>query len=832
MAVNTLAPPAQTKLDALHIDSLLQHTACHVCSFCAPKKVTAKGNTEATIMIVGEAPGETEAQHGTPFVGAAGKMLDHLLDTVGLTAKDVWVTNSLMCRPPKNRLPTVTEIAACNGRLRYEISIIKPKVIIPMGNTALRAILNSPHGVTKLQGETTWHDAYQAFIVPTFHPASLLYLGGDQNYRDVVATLRKAVRMREFPPGELPTLTTEWLTVDIPDQARELLAVMRGKSISICALDIETTGLDWWADDIICWQFCWEPGRVAVFWHAALEDATVRQELCAFLNKPSVEWVMWNGKFDKKFMDRYFRLRELESNISIGFDGMLAHYLLDERRGVHSLKQNARDYLDADSYEDELKPYLAKKNPSYLTIPKPILEEYAARDADYTLRLREPLLREMQEDNVYALYRDHTMPVANTLCEIEEYGVLFNHDAASELRTQFKADIATMLVNLDTQARKLGFDPLKVTGQQGKPLKSAKSADVFNPNSSPHVCHLIYDVLKTPLFSTGGKARKQRTAAVDALESLKNKEPIIEEILEYRRKVKTFSTFLEGLQNVAREDGRIRTEFLLHGTQTGRISSRSPNLQNIPRGDYDGGLIRRLFIAPPGYVFVIADYSQLELRIAANYAEDPALCDNLGPGRDLHAETASSIFKKPISELTEHDRVRSKMITFGILFGRQPYALAKGDLDCTIEEAEEYVANFFARYPKLKEWLDQVRARVKTHGVVVSAFGRKRRFPLLTDANKHRVRNQATNAPIQGLASDVTLESVCRAHNWLTRQNYGRCVLTVHDSGIFEIREDLATDALLGIKSIMEDPTLERMLDFPVEIKVGPNWADAKRWSP
>ena len=823
----------QSKLDALHVDTLLQHTDCGVCDFCAPKKVTAKGNTEATIMIVGEAPGAIESEHGIPFVGPAGKLLDHLLDTVGLTAEDVWVTNSLMCRPPANRQPTVEEIAACNGRLRHEISTIKPKVIVPMGNTAVRAVLGDEEGITKIQGWATWREDYQAFVIPTFHPASLLYKGGDQNYLDVVSTLRRAIRMREFKPGKMPVPTTDWITASTSAQALEILDVMRDKSISVCALDIETTGLEWWENDIICMQFCWEPGRVAIFWHTAFDDIAVSKSLCAFMNSEAVEWVMWNGKFDKKFVDKFFRSRGLKSNVVIGFDGMLAHHLLDERRGVHSLKQNARDYLDAGSYADELEQYLPSKKTSFSEVPKPVLEKYAARDADYTLRLRAPLLIEMRQDAVLDVFHDHTMPAVNLLCEVEERGILFDHSAADKLQARFKIEVDNLLAEIREQAQKLGFDPMKVTGPKGALLKSSNPADLFNPNSSYHVCSLIYDVLAIPIYdadtataastavSMSFKRGTRRTSSYSALDSMKDKSPIIKDLIEYRRIIKMVSTFIEGPQKLAHRDGRIRTEFSLHGTRTGRLASSQPNLQNLPRGDFDDGLIRKLFIASEGNVFLIADYAQLELRIAANYSEDQVLCDSLGPGRDLHAETASSVFKKPIEDLTSNDRYWIKKITFGILFGRSAYSLAKGDLGCTVEEAEQYVSAFYERYADLKKWIDETVSQAQNNGVVVSTFGRKRRFPFWTDSNRNHSKNQAINAPIQSLASDITLHAVGSVQNWLRKQHYGHCVLTVHDSGVFEVPEDAAADAARGIQTIMEDPPIKRVLEFPVDVKIG-----------
>jgi DNA polymerase-1 len=309
----------------------------------------------------------------------------------------------------------------------------------------------------------------------------------------------------------------------------------------------------------------------------------------------------------------------------------------------------------------------------------------------------------------------------------------------------------------------------------------------------------------------------------DALTQIKDCHPIVDLLLQYRATKKLHSTYIQALLEAADENGRVHTTFNLHGTVTGRLSSSNPvNLQNIPR-ESD---IRKIFIATPGFTIVEGDLAQAEVRGLAYYSRDRNLIDNILSGMDMHVRTACLMFNVRPEEVTKDMRQAAKRLTFGVIYQMSAESLAH-ELNISTTEAEELIERFFSAYPQAREWIEAIKQEALRVGKVATPFGRTRRFGVITDTNRSEVLRQAVNAPIQSLASDVTLTALIKAGKELWGNPSTRLLLTVHDSILLETRED-PVEVALWLRRIMSAPVLDGNVPFAADVKIGQSWGSLK----
>lgn len=779
--------------------------SCDECPLKGQPKTSGSGDRLASFAIVGEAPGRSEASLRQHFIGMEKKLLQATLQQAFPSAQNnFWVTSACLCSPRGTESPPSEAIRACRPRLLEELAGVTR--VLLCGSIAVESISPEQGKISSCRGRAfSIDDLPGTAFLATYHPSKVLR--DPSSYTDFFKDLLKWGNLgRDFPPVPLPRIRTCQSVRDI----RQMIQAVREAGIYSC--DLETTGLDPLVDRILLLGI---QSQVDFTWQipdTLLEDRSVLRLLKDFFADLSLFSVGHNsGSFDSKFLLHLFGIDWRPT-----LDTMLAHYLLDERQGGHSLDELTKTYLNFPDYKRTVKAELeritedrrrevkaAKKlgrdqeviSPTYADIPREILSVYLARDSQGTLLLTEPLLDEMESEDVRRTHDDILLPAALALREIELTGTLLDTSYLTDLGKTLRSELDRERQAVQDLAGKIG-------------LLS------FNPNSPKQVADLLYDRLRIPT--------KSRSTDKEHLEALQEKFPIVKSILDCRQKERIIGTYIDGLLDRVSADSRIRGDFLLHGTVTGRLSSRDPNLQNIPV--MIGPMIRNAFIATPGWKLIEADYNQLELRVAAWYSRDPLLIHYYLNDFDVHRMVASEVFNVPPEQVTENQRYIAKYIDFGIIYGRQAPSLAHGELKCSVQKAQEYIDSFLSKFHGLAEWMKKVQSQALEEGFVSTPFGRRRRFPLILDSLRGDILRQAVNAPIQSMASDLCLTALSRLHRVLPSRN-ARLLLTVHDSILFEVREDYLEETSGIIRYEMsENCPIESPIPFKVDLKSGDRW--------
>ena len=370
-------------------------------------------------------------------------------------------------------------------------------------------------------------------------------------------------------------------------------------------------------------------------------------------------------------------------------------------------------------------------------------------------------------------------------------------------------------------------EKLKVRIGELEQMIYQQAGEEFNINSPKQLGVILFEKLGIP----GGKKTKTGySTAADILEKLSVDYPIVKDILEYRQLAKLKSTYADGLAGVIREDGRIHSTFNQTITATGRISSTEPNLQNIPVRMELGRLIRKVFVPEEGYVFLDADYSQIELRVLAHMSGDEKLIQAYRHAQDIHRITASQVFHIPFEEVTPLQRRNAKAVNFGIVYGISSFGLSQ-DLSITRKEAADYIERYFETYPGIKEYLDSMVLEGKEKGFVATMFGRRRPIPELKSSNfmqRSFGERVAMNSPIQGTAADIIKIAMNRVYARLRREGLkSRLVLQVHDELLIETLES----EIPAVSRILEEEmkgAAQLLVELEVDMHQGKNWYEAK----
>ena len=732
------------------------------------------GPDTADLVLVGEAPGDTEVLEGKPFVGRAGQLLNKVLEEVGIDRDACYITNAVNCRPVPHRAPKAKEIVACRNRLIAEIRQRAPRMVVALGNAAVQALMGR-HNMGDVHGTVNWCADVNAFVVPTYHPAAVLRSPG--YYIDLIRDMqRAALYLHEKKVLTSVAQEVEYVTLHNHDHVLEL--VERLESLSEVAVDVETAS----DGSLLCIGLAWRGDKAVV----VTKDALVDKRTVPMLNSALKGKVLigHNLKFDVKQL-----WRAGVSDVRVGEDTMLMSYTLDERPGVHKLKPLVRQYLNVPDYDAPIREYY-----SHMEDCPPIeLWKYNAYDAAYTYALRNVLRRELDADGTWLLH-NVLYPAANVLACMEYTGIMVDREYLQGLASKLRDETQT-----------LEQEMYHLIGRQ------------FNPRSQKQLAQLLYHDLRLPIPDGRWSTDK------DALAVIQDFHPLPAKILEYRGKLKMLRTYVEALLDAADDEGRVHTNFNLHGTVTGRLSSSDPiNLQNIPRTEE----ARNAFIATPGYTLVEADLSQAEVRVLAWYCKDPNLIKALAEGGDLHIRTASIMFRKKPEEVTKDLRQAAKRLSFATIYGQSVEALAK-ELGVSVTEAKELQEQFFSAFPRAREWIKAQQELALATGVVTTPFRRKRRFEYITRDNKAEVLRQAVNAPIQSVASDITLSALIRVGHKLGNNQNTRLLITVHDSILLETTED-PIEVARWMKQEMVGDVLDNTVPFDADVKIGPRWGSLK----
>ena len=488
------------------------------------------------------------------------------------------------------------------------------------------------------------------------------------------------------------------------------------------------------------------------------------------------------------------------------FDAGIAAYLLNPLKSSYTYDDIAKEYLGEmlPAKED----LIGKLSYTKAMSEKEAKEEEVAKSICYmaytALRSRKALMEALENNNMKALFEDVELPLLFTLSNMEKEGIRVNAEALKEYGSQLEVKIKALESQIYEEA-----------------------GEEFNINSPKQLGVILFEKLQLP----GGKKTKTGySTAADVLEKLAPEHKLVADILEYRQLAKLKSTYADGLAGFIGEDGRIHSTFNQTITATGRISSTEPNLQNIPIRMELGHLIRKVFIPEDGFVFVDADYSQIELRVLAHLSGDENLIEAYKEAQDIHRMTASQVFHVPFEEVTDLQRRNAKAVNFGIVYGISSFGLSQ-DLSITRKEAAEYIENYFATYPKIKGFLDGLVTEAKEQGYVETMFQRRRPVPEIRSGNfmqRSFGERVAMNSPIQGTAADIIKIAMIRVEQALKERNLeSRLILQVHDELLIEAKED----EVEAVKAILErEMKGAANLAVPLEIDMhtGTNWYEAK----
>ena len=761
------------------------------------------GPVPSRVMVIGEAPGAREDDVERPFAGPAGQYLDRILREVGLPRETIYITNSVRCRPPDNRTPTKSEIKACSGYMQSELEIVGPDHVLLLGNTALQAItgktgIMSKRGTNRIIGDRNYF--------ATIHPAAVLRNPAHEGiFRADLLSFARLVKGEDRRPETKSSLVQS-------SKGLAKLCQMLAAVETPIAFDVETGtetmerdegGLEPWAPDgvIHTCSFSWEPGKSYV---VSLEHPQTKWDIpidrvyqalgTALAGK---KMVGHNIKFDLQWM----RAKGVE--LYGHFDTKLAAHLLDENR-PGGLKPLARTYLGADEYEAGV------SFTSVTALNK--LAIYNGKDTDYTLRLYHLFRDELKKQpRLLRLFMLLVMPACRAFTEIEENGFPVDLKRLRERHIEIKENIE------ESRIKFLSYAP--------------KDKRESNPRSPIFLGWYLYDHLKLPVLVTTPKTGRPSTAE-SVLLQLKKKHPAVGDLMELRKWQKYESTYTRNWLariGVARKP-RLYTSYNLSGTVTGRLSS---NMQQVPRDVY----IRSIIGTKPGWVWIEADFSQIELRLAAMFSRDPALTKAFKTGGDPHLETASRILGKPPESVTKEERKLAKAVNFGFLYGMwwkkfRSYAFEKFDLTVSAEQAKGYREAFFTQYKALEAWHERQRRVVNNLHQVQSPIGRIRHLPTILSTDEEvrsEAERQAINSPVQGFAGDLTVLSMVLLFEKLDHKN-AKIIGNVHDSIMFEVREEVAEETAKTIKSTMENLPLKKMFGFQSTIPIEADVTISRHW--
>lgn len=575
------------------------------------------------------------------------------------------------------------------------------------------------------------------------------------------------------------------------------------------AVDTETTSLNYMQAELVGLSFSVEPGEAAYLpvshdYPGAPEQLhrdRVLEKLKPLLEDPKTFKVGQNLKYDSHILARYnVKLQ------GIRFDTMLESYVLDSTASRHDMDSLALKYLGHRTIHFEDIAGKGVKQLTFNQIPLELAAPYAAEDADITLRLHQVLYPKLQADDaLLSVFENIEMPLVPILTQIEENGALIDAD---DLRLQSQ--------RLAKKIQILEQDAFDIAGEK------------FNLGSPKQLGVILYEKLNIPVIKKTPKG--QPSTAEPVLQELSHDYPLPKVILEHRSYSKLKSTYTDKLPElIDRNTGRIHTSYHQAVAATGRLSSSDPNLQNIPIRSEAGREIRKAFIAEQGNCILAADYSQIELRIMAHLSADKGLLDAFSTGLDIHKATAAEVFSVPVEKVSADQRRNAKAINFGLIYGMSAFGLAR-QLKIGRNEAQQYIDQYFARYPGVRNYMDNTRAVAAKQGYVETLFGRRLYLPEINASNGMRrqaAERAAINAPMQGTAADIIKLAMISVDNWINETGLdARLIMQVHDELVMEVNQRQIAEVSEGLKLIMESAA---KLDVPlvVDVSTGKNWDEA-----
>lgn len=776
----------------------LHETAQSVC-------LMGRGRIPCNVMIVGEAPGRREDDIGKPFQGKAGELLDDYIAKNNWSRKDIYITNAVRCRPPDNRTPRAREIKACSEWMVKEYEEVKPKFVLLLGNTAIKTVPIF-HGkrITQVRGKPV---EYKGVIyLPTFHPAACLRNHGKRGNRfiyDFAADIRYFFEICSKGKIRVESEISPFIVMTDQDVTTGLERIRDSKRI--VSHDLETQGLNPFLPkkEIVMAGIGLHDGQVIFpLKHPDMpwfKNRRRRLEIVSSLWKALKEKfiIYHNGKFDTLWL-----LVKYGLSFHINFDTMIGHYLYDEN-APHGLKLLASQFFAAPNYD------ISETEKQGKDISLTALAEYCAGDVYYTRKLYFLIRKLLAEDFMLnRFFHEVLLPVFNMFKYVEQNGLYLDQN-------QYEAGKAECTKIFEQSKAKL--DKVSPSTNWGSPQQVGKV--LFKELGFP-----VLDLTKTKKPSTS-ESVLLRLRDIDESDTIAS-------LLKFKEAKKQLEFFKSwGDKQI---DSYIHPTFKFL-TVTGRLSCEEPNIQQVPRNP----VLRSCISAPPGWMMVEADYSQVELRVAASIANEKTMISIFLADGDIHMETALRLTGKLEHEITSEDRKKSKPVNFGFLYRMgwrkfKIYARDNYGVDFTDSECQEYRDIYFETYNRLPAWHKRQMRLVRSRGFVRNLLGRIRHLPQINsedESEQWAAERQAINSPVQGTASDINLVAgLCLSQTF--PNDVLKLCAPVHDAWLMLVRAG-NFDILPKIKEIMEyPPLLEKLgvrlrVPLKVDIKIGP-WGKGK----
>ena len=792
------------------IDDHNPQDRCIGCPFGGPK-VGSKGDIKSPLVFVAESPGIEEVKNRTPLVGASGKLFHMFVPEDGISVP--YVLNAMECRPLsglKNDAKMNDAAMCCRDHLIQKVSAHPRRLIVAMGNPAVRSLTgNFGLKITQIRGRLIPSHMAELGIFPMVHIAAIMR--GTGSWRQWKQDIQYAMELgngaspRKHIPAEVRIIPD-----DITQGEVDALFIRLGKSLTG---DIETTGFDHINDRILSIgitpandvgiSYCFYPHHLPL--------------VQRYLESPDIEWCWHNGKFDVKF------LRNAGVQARTDDDTMLMSYTLDEMGGVHDLESVAADVLGAPDYKYMIQPYLPNQQASYELVPKDVLAAYQAIDTSNTAQIRPIYRRRIQRDHALEkLYTRTLIPASEMLTQVEMNGICTDPERIEENEGYF----AAMKADIGEQINELIGYPI-------------------NAGSPKQVSELLFRRMRMPNKRKGSTDEK----VLKALQE-KTEHPIFGLLMDHRKAVKMYGTYVKGIRKwVHEETQRLHATFLLHGTRTGRLAARDPNMQNPPRAPQ----IRGTFVAAEGYELVEVDLSQAELRSLAALSGDPILCEVFLSGNSPHKDLSihlsktgsfapdweqryANYSKDPTNPLwlpAKEEYTRSKNVNFGIIYGITPFGL-KEQINDTKKVAQDMLSGWAERYSVAWHFIQKCRAAPLRNQTITTCFGRKKRVGLVSRQNLNFLQNEAANFPHQSIASDITLHAAIRCEPIL--RSWGvRIVNLIHDAILMEVPITAGNETRGRTIELVSHEMAQVPIDFGItavpflsEGEVGHRWGSLK----
>ena len=785
---------------------------CEECPMKDEGFVPPNGPEDSDILFIGQAPAYYEVRFGKPFSGPSGTVLDGALESVGLNRKDVRTDNSVLCfNKAGSGDPSREAVRACNGHIKEAIK--KAKFVVPMGNSALSAVLDEQ--ITKVTSySNTLFRRGDNIILPLIHPAFYLRQSNPEMFRDFLDGIKL---LKEQKDNELvygTDLDFKYTIFGEIDEVMPFLQDLIDNPPESLAVDLETDFPDPVRGTITCVSLSKGYDEAFIIpWNAEyLEDhrstlePLLEYQMVYDKLKEALELqegvIMHNAPFDARL------LRREGIDIKVRDDTLLMHYALDERNSSQGLKNVAKMMLGIGDWEADLKQYLPNKEAPYTLIPPEVLYPYAAKDSCYTFILRDKLrdiLDSKGNEGPRSLYDNILIPCNEMLMGLSLEGVSMDAD----ILVNALEEMPKRLSELEHELEELAGDRL------------------FNPRSPKQISEVMFNKLNMRKINGTSTSK-------EVLEQLSGEHPFVDTLIEYRQYLKVSSTYM---QNFAKSymNGKGYPDLRLFGTVTGRLSGSKLNPLTMPR-ESRGDLyrsIKNVFIADPECFLWASDYKSAELRVMAVLANDSWLIDQLSkPDIDFHSLMAEQIFgdeflnadKSKQKEL----RVIAKMFVFGLNYGREAPSIAK-QLGCGINEATDLISRYFKPMPDVLAWRKEMERMAVEDEYLENPFGRRRRFSLITKDTIHDIKKQAVNSPVQATANDLNLLTMERIRRELSPDV--RTLWPVHDSILMNVKENTPSETLYDLRDILfkyPSELLKTRLPFFIDIAVGYSWGSLK----